>query len=97
MNRKLFTIHQIRQAFDIVDGKCENCGRDLSWSGWNAHHKKPRSVLTKAEIDKLGDGAGLGNIAILCNQCHRDVHDGRLDGFTIRRWEEIPSEKIRQD
>jgi len=89
-NKRLFTVMQIKQAFDRAKGKCENCGVDVGWSGWNAHHKKPRSILTKAEVDMLGGGGGIGNCAILCLLCHRRVHDGMIDGFTLRRWEEIP-------
>ena len=90
MNRKAFTFQQIAEAYERADGKCEGCGKSLAWNGFNAHHKKPRSILTREEIDRLGPGGGVGNIATLCPVCHRDVHDGRLEGFILRRWEEIP-------
>jgi len=65
--------------------RCEKCKKILT-DQFDAHHKKRRSALRPGE----GSG-GIDNIAILCIQCHRDLHDGRpgFERFKINSWEPI--------
>ena len=88
-NLKLFDMYQVRQAFLRAEGNCEICGRWVDDGAWEIHHRKPRSLLKKSEIDELGPGGGLGNALLCCRECHREVHDGKHPEHLLHSWEEI--------
>jgi len=88
-NGKDFTPAEKREALIWTGAKCEKCTAAKTgrfWSALEFHHKKRRSALKKDE----GSG-GVANCAVLCVQCHRDLHDGQpgFDAFKVASWESI--------
>lgn len=67
-----FSKEVIDRAWKRADGKCERCGKDLSYSNhsegemgaWEAHH-------IKAQND--GGDDRLSNCKILCLDCHKNT------------------------
>ena len=84
MSKDFTTAEKIEALYRSCQ-KCEKCGIDVCGCV-NFHHKKRRSALKKDE----GSG-GSANCAILCVQCHRDLHDGQpgFDAFKVASWESI--------
>lgn len=69
-----FTQETVTTAFKRAKGKCEACGKTLSfdnrgeegaWGAWQAHHKT--SV-------KSGGSDALSNCKILCLDCHKKTY-----------------------
>jgi len=84
---KLFDMPTVRQRYMLADGKCEACQVPVG-DTYDAHHRKPRSLLTKDECEN-GKGTKIENCAILCRACHRKAHQGKLPAFILHAWEEI--------
>lgn len=66
-----FSEEIVREAFKRAKGKCESCGKDLSFSNrgrdtgrgeWEAHH---RTRVSSGGTDVLS------NCKILCWNCHK--------------------------
>ena len=90
---KAFSREAQQQAYDRYQGKCARCGCDLRtcWPPMSIHHKKPRSTLTKADIEKHGPGGGVANSVALCGKCHAAVHarEPGTEKYRTRSWQEI--------
>ena len=64
-----FPVRIVQEAWDKAGGKCERCGKKLSWDNrgregwgcWEAHHRN----------SSLGDY--LSNCEILCFECHTNT------------------------
>ena len=67
----------VRQAMDRARGRCERCG----YLGSDPHHLWPSGRAGK-RVDELW------NVAILCRDCHRRVHDGDVPGWLARNEDE---------
>lgn len=93
INPKNFTIEQQMKWWADLNYQCEHCGCGMSGQS-KFHHRKPKSIMKLAEVEKLGPGGGKGNAAGLCHQCHRNLHDGQsgYEQFILLGHEEIPDE-----
>jgi 5-methylcytosine-specific restriction endonuclease McrA len=92
-NIRNFTEQQMIEAYARSGGKCEICQspyavpmRDLQF-----HHRKPKSVMTKAEAEQQQSESAPVNCAVLCYKHHTDVHAHRdkYPGFMLHSWEPI--------
>ena len=88
-----FTKEVYQQTLEEQDYLCAACGCDLRYCfpPASVHHKKPRSVLRAAEIEKYGPGGGRRNAVGLCGKCHDELHNGKpgYEEFIIHRWEDL--------
>ena len=100
INPKNFTEEQAIEICLRQNQKCAICGKrashiteegDIVWIG-NVHHIKPKSALTKAEIDELGPGGSTLNGVLVCQSpCHDFIHamDPRYAKYRTKSWQKV--------
>ena len=70
--------------------RCELCGRRVQPKGWDAHHRKQRSV---------GGDDQLFNLLVCCRRCHDQVHrniaGSRAAGWLVDSWADPLTVKVR--
>jgi len=68
--RNDFSDETLKDAFEVAEEHCENCGKELKWENqgrdnddyWEAHHKDGNPKNNKPE-----------NCQILCYGCHKET------------------------
>jgi predicted HNH restriction endonuclease len=70
-----------RKCIDYKGGKCEVCGYDKCESALEFHHREPEQKdfsVSKSRLTSFSDKvtAELDKCALLCANCHREVHSG---------------------
>jgi hypothetical protein len=101
-NPKNFTEEQAIAIALSQNCKCAVCGckagriiisGNRSHIVWllNIHHKKPKSALTKEDMEKHGTGGGIDNGCLVCLPCHDRIHaqDPELAHLRTRSHQEI--------
>lgn len=69
---KPFPMKVRRVAYERASGRCERCGAVLGDNCGHAHHRLPKRVggSTRGEIQTVS------NCLIVCDFCHRFIHEG---------------------
>lgn len=113
VNPKNFTESQVIAIALRQECKCAVCGKtaasiimaggshELIWAA-NIHHIKPKSALTKKDLEKHGTAGSITNGVLVCqNPCHDKIHDQdpELARFRTRSFQEIgdTEEDLRRD
>ena len=63
--KRVWTKSQKNKALDMRDGQCDGCGLQISVDQARGHH-----IIRHAD----GGLTNGGNLAILCDPCHKDIH-----------------------
>lgn len=75
------------KAVDYKGGHCELCGYSKSLAALTFHHRDPAEkdfgisdLLKVAEWKQIK--RELDKCDLLCSNCHSEIHDAHLDGYT---------------
>jgi len=73
--RQLWRFSPERKArIKMADGKCEECGLEVS--GWDAqvHHVIPANFRRIEDVVREEVLVGVDGLRLLCKPCHHDIH-----------------------
>lgn len=69
--KRAYTDAEREYIFHRDGRRCKKCGKEVSWSDAEIHHKKPHSE---------GGQTTLENGVLMCRECHRDLHAKQSKG-----------------
>jgi hypothetical protein len=84
-----FTRRELKQkAVNYKGGACESCGYNRNLNSLSFHHRDPTQkdfgisrLITRLSWCQIEEE--IDKCALLCLNCHSDVHSGLIDGYFL--------------